>query len=324
MGNIALQIERTLSGNVASGESLIFESMTHVTGNISYDNATGGIIFMEPGRYIVNWFIIMQSADYAAGTVFTLSSPDGGTITGNSNTKTGEVVGTGILEVSTVPITFTLQNAGAGNCYFSDDVPVKALLVVTQDNLTEPVNARCFAVDQMAHILFQMLNAYSDTTWTVYTESLYAYSGMPLELYTAPNADKPGLLRLIDANNDYEAIPIEHITAIYPGDGTIYDPDFTYLTPPDSISRGCSHDFLASVQSYLPVGTAVTFGLGPAITASGDVYRSEYGVIVLSDTDGNTPIFIPSANILRIFIVGNAEESQPSGSTARPRIKITY
>ena len=48
-------------------------------------------------------------------------------------------------------------------------------------------------------------------------------SGMPFDLYTAPGSDKPGILRLKDANNDYEALPIDHITAIYPGDGTVYD-----------------------------------------------------------------------------------------------------
>ncbi len=322
MGNIALQIERTISGKIGPEENVIFDIVSHSTGNISYDNTTGIITFTETGRYVVNWSVVMQSSSYANGVVLALSSPNGDFIRGNSNTKTGEVVGIGIIEVTTVPTTFSLINTGTGNYYYSSKVPLKASLVITRDDLAEPVNMRCFAVDQFINILAQMIIVYSTTTWTVYTESLYSYSGIPLELYTAPNAEKPGLLRLIDANNDYEAIPIEHITAIYPGDGTLYDPTFTYLTPPDPIPHDCSSDLLAAVQSYLPVGTTVTMGLGPAISASGDVYRNEYGVVVLSDAGGNTPIFIASPNILRIFISGiTTTPRQPKG-IVKPVIKF--
>ncbi len=322
MGNIALQIERTLSGQIDPEENVIFDIVSHSTGNISYDNTTGIITFMETGRYVVNWWVVMQSSSYANGVVLALSSPKGDFIRGNSNTKTGEVVGIGIIEVTTVPITFSLINTGTGNYYYSSEVPLKASLVITRDDLAEPVNMRCFAVDQLTNILAQMIIAYSTTTWTVYTESLYSYSGIPLELYTAPNAGKPGLLRLIDVNNDYEAIPIEHITAIYPGDGTLYDPAFTYLTPPDTMPHDCNSDLLAAVQSYLPVGTAVTMGLGPAISASGDVYRNEYGLVVLSDAGGNTPIFIASPNILRIFVSGNTTTPQQLKGSIKPKISF--
>lgn len=322
MGNIALQIERTLSGNVDSGNNVIFEIVSHSTGNINYDNTTGIITFMEMGRYVVNWNVVIQSSNSANGVVFALSSPNGDTITGNSNTKTGEVVGIGIIEVTSVPITFSLKNTGTGDYYYSEQVPLKASLIITRDDFTEPVNMRCFAVDQLINILSQMLTAYSTTTWTVYTESLYDYSGTPLDLYTAPNAEKPGLLRLLDVNNDYEAIPIEHIAAIYPGDGTLYNPAFTYLTPPDPLPHDCNSDFLAAVQSYLPLGTTVSIGAGPAILALGDIYRNEYGVVVLSDDDGNTPIFVASPSIQRIYKSGNTTTpKQPNGSI-KPSITI--
>jgi hypothetical protein len=159
----------------------------------------------------------------------------------------------------------------------------------------------CFAVAQLANILSQMITAYSTTTWTVFSSSLASYSGVPLDLYTSPNATGPGILRLVDVNSDYEALPITNITAVYPGDGTVYNPAFSYLVSPDPLSPGCDTDMIAAVQFYLPLGTNVDIRLGPAIVATGDIYRNEYGVLVLSDADGNTPIFIATPHILRIF-----------------------
>ena len=159
----------------------------------------------------------------------------------------------------------------------------------------------CFAVNQLANILDQMITAYPSTTWTVFSSSLASYSGVPLDLYSSPNADGPGILRLVDVNNNYEALPIANITVVYPGDGTVYDQAFTYLTAPDPLPPGCDTNMIAAVQSYLPLGTSVDIRLGPAITATGNIYRNEYGVLVLSDAGGNTPIFIAVPHILRIF-----------------------
>lgn len=320
MGNIALQLERTISGGIAPEEIVIFDIVSHSTGNITYNSETGSITFEEPGRYRINWTGVMQSSSYSNGIVFAFTSGNGTAITGNTNVKTGEVVGIGILEVTEVPAVFTLQNSGTGNYYFSDTVPVKASLVITQDNINEAADSYCFAIDQMINILAQMINTYSENIWTVYTQSLYYYSGMPFELYTAPGADKPGLLRLIDVNGDYEAIPIEHIAAVYPGDGTVYDPGFTYLSLPDSLPHDCNYDLLAAIQAYLPAGTTAVFGLGPSISASGDVYRDEYGLVVLSDEAGNTPVFIAAANILRIFITGSGTGSRKS--SGKPQIRL--
>ena len=164
----------------------------------------------------------------------------------------------------------------------------------------------CFAVSQLANLLSQMISIYSTTTWTVYSESLASYSGVPLDLYTGTGASGPGFLRLVDTNTNYETIPITNITAVYPGDGTVYDPSLTYLTPPDPMPPGCDTDLIAAVQSYLPVGIAVgDIRLGSNISASGDVYQNELGILVLSDGSGNTPVFISTPHILRIFTTGN-------------------
>jgi hypothetical protein len=51
------------------------------------------------------------------------------------------------------------------------------------------------------------------------------------------------------------------------------------------------------------------------------IYRNEYGVVVLSDAEGNTPVFIATPHILRIFT-----ENDPTflletkGSSKKPSI----
>ena len=323
MGNVTLQLERKLLGDVGPAENVIFDIIPYSAGNINYDNTTGIITFNETGRYIVNWIVVLKSSSYANGVVLTLISSEGTEITGNTNVKSGQITGMGVIEIITAPATLSLKNTTNGSYYYSDRIPIKASLIVKKDDTAaEPTNMYCFAVSQLIHVLSQMITTYATNTWTVYSESLSNYSGVPLDLYTAPDAVNPGLLRLVDINGDYEIIPIENITAIYPGDGTVYNPEFTYLTPPDPLPVSCDSDMLAAIQSYLVVGTTVEMRLGPAVSASGDVYRNEFGVIVLSDTDGNTPVFIASPKILRIFITGNPPVSKQPVDSKKPKIEI--
>jgi hypothetical protein len=323
VSNIALQIERVASGSAAVSGNVIFDTTVYSNGNISYNSATGVITFQEAGRYLINWWAAIQSSSSPNGVIFTLSSSQGDALVGNSPQRTGEVVGVGIINVSTTPVTVSLVNTSLGSHVYSS-LPVKAALAVVQTDGTGGGGGStpCYAVNQLSNILSQMITAYSATTWTVYTESLYAFSGMPLELYTAPGAAGPGILRLVDVNGDYEALPIANITAIYPGDGTLYNPSFTYLAAPVPLPSGCDADLLASVQSYLPLETALTLNLGPSVSASGNVYKNEFGVLVLSDEAGNTPIFIASQHILRIFTNGSSVLKGMTSNNNKPTIAI--
>lgn len=324
MSNIALQIGRAATGNVGVLGNVIFDTTAYSAGNISYNNVTGVITFNEAGRYLINWWVSTQSSASPSGVAFALSSSQGDFLEGASPLKTGEVVGTGIINVSSGSVTVSLVNASPGSHAYALQTPLKAALTAVQVNTTtEPAETMsCFAVKQLTNILSQMITAYSTTTWTVYSESLASFSGMPLNLYAAPGATA-GILRLIDANGDYEALPIANITAIYPGDGTVYDPNFSYLNPPDPLPPGCDTDMLAAIQSYLmPVGTSVTLNLGPSISALGSVYQNKFGVLVLSDGSGNTPIFIPTPKILRIFTTGSSGLSETNSSEEKPKISI--
>ena len=107
-------------------------------------------------------------------------------------------------------------------------------------------------------------------------------------LYFAPDGADPALLILYDGTN-YESIPLTSITAIYVGDGTVYEDSITYLSQPMPLPVGCDTDLIAAIHTSLPLMTDVAFLLGPSTSASGLVYKNEYGLLVLSDAGGNTP-----------------------------------
>lgn len=316
MSKVALQIELQSAGMVMAGANVRFDTFVHSDGIIDYDSSTGVIIFKQTGRYLITWWVATQSST-SPGAGFALSPSLGNPLAGNSPLKTGTVSGTGVIDVSSLPFTLSLVNASINTLYYSTQVPLKATLVAVRDGGTADTMG-CFAVAQLAYILSQMITAYSTTTWSVYSSSLAVYSGTPLDLYRSPNATGPGLLRLVDVNGNYEALSIAHITAIYPGDGTVYSPTFTFIPSPSPLPAGCDTDLITAVQSYLPLGASVEIRLGPTIAASGNIYRNEYGVLVLSDAAGNTPVFIATPHILRTFT-----DSDPTASTSAPKSSST-
>ncbi len=135
MSNIALQIERLAAGTVATGDNVIFDSTIYSSGNISYNTITGVITFNEAGRYVLDWWVATQSSQSSNGAVFALSSSQGDFLEGDSPIKTGEVVGIGIIEVVEAPVTVSLVNASTHTFFYPTFVPLKATLVVVEDDI---------------------------------------------------------------------------------------------------------------------------------------------------------------------------------------------
>lgn len=136
MSDIALQIERTTAGAIESSANVIFDSVVFSAGNVSYNSMTGVITFNEAGRYVINWWVATQNSVSPNGMVFALSSSQGDFLEGNSPIQATEVVGVGIIEVTTAPVTVSLINANPGVVYYAVTVPLTATLVVVEDDLT--------------------------------------------------------------------------------------------------------------------------------------------------------------------------------------------
>ncbi|QLY81801.1 hypothetical protein [Clostridium intestinale] len=140
MSNSALHLERLNDQYIPSGSSVVFDNIVYNSGNIVYDPATGIITFTEAGRYILDWWVSTQTATAPNFLVFSLTSSQGDVLEGNSPVKTGEVVGFGIIDVLSVPVTVTLNYTSAGTAVLSSLVPVKATLVIVQDDIVSPTN----------------------------------------------------------------------------------------------------------------------------------------------------------------------------------------
>lgn len=351
MSNIAMQIERLAGGALSDISNVVFDSTLFSDGNIGYDKSTGNITIGEPGRYVISWWIATQSSPATNVPVFILYSSLGNVIKSNSPNITGEVVGFGIVDAVTAPFTISLTNNSASTINYSGFVPVKAMLTVYQNSnsgvgpvgrpgppgpmgpmgpqglqgpagpqgIQGPAGSQgslgstsyCFSIAQLAHVLSQLIEIYAGNTWTVYTSSLYSISGAPAGLYTSPDGSGAALLILFDGTN-YEYLPLTSITTIYLGDGTVYDDSITYLKQPSTLPRGCDTDLIAAIHTSLALLTDIALLLGPSTSASGQVYRNEYGLLVLSDADGNTPIFIVPSQIQDITVA-----SAPLLSAAR-------
>lgn len=365
MSNIALQLERLSGGVLPDINNVIFDKIVSFDGNVIYDNKTGVITFNNPGRYTINWWVSTQSSPTTDVAVFTLYSSLGDVLKSNSPNMPGQVVGFGIINTTSAPVNVYLTNNSAATINYSDNVPVKATLIVMQDNISSvgpgpmgpqgipgsigpagapgilgPVGpagppgapgpigpigslagtSYCFSVAQLSHMLKQLMDLYPSETWSVFTTNLYSSSGVPDKLYTSPKGTDPGLL-ILRNGSQYESIPLVAIAAIYLGGSTVYNDSLNYLIPPSPLPIGCDTDAIAALQNYLPLETDVLIMMG-AIQASGLVYKNEYGMLVLSDLDGNTPVFVVSSKIARIITDSEPLLNSRNSAAAKTKVSI--
>ena len=135
MSDVALQIELNSGSSVNALNNVIFDTITYSNGNISYNSTTGIITFNEAGRYEINWWVATQSSQATDGASFALSSSKGDFLVGASPIKKGEVVGIGIIDVVTAPVTLSLVNSSNATYFYAADVPLKASLIVVEDDI---------------------------------------------------------------------------------------------------------------------------------------------------------------------------------------------
>lgn len=134
MSDIALQIERNNAGAINTGDHVVFNNITFINGDISYNAATGEMTINKVGRYVFQWWVAVQSSASINGSTFVLSSSQGHLLYGNSPLKTDEVSGMGFIEINSVPVTVRLENSSSAAIYYSTIVPVKAALTVVTDH----------------------------------------------------------------------------------------------------------------------------------------------------------------------------------------------
>ena len=124
MSNIAMQLVLTSTTSVTVGNRVLFNTTLYSSGNITYNSSTGIITFLENGRYIIDWWLAVQTSNSTNGLAFSLTSSQGDNIISNSPIKTTQVYGMGIIDVLSAPVTLSLVNVSTFPVNFSTFVPV--------------------------------------------------------------------------------------------------------------------------------------------------------------------------------------------------------
>ncbi len=135
MSDNALLLECFVSGPLSVGDAIVFDNVEYSSGTISYNTSTGVITFNEAGRYIINWHVATLASASISGAVFILTNSQGDFQLSASPIKTGEVSGTGILDVVSPPVTAILINGSSNTFYFPPNLLVLATLVIVQDDI---------------------------------------------------------------------------------------------------------------------------------------------------------------------------------------------
>jgi len=301
-------MQRTASGTVTSTGNVLFNSTILNSGDITYNAVTGDITFHTVGKYNINWFVVTQTTGSQNNFVaFAVNTPTQSYM-GNAPQKTSEVYGEVFINVETVPYTIQLKNVSGGVAYLSSVVPIKANICISSVQESGSSDTMYdFQIAQLANILSQIIDLYPSTVIRVYVRGLYAIDGTPTELFSSSTG--PGLF-ITTIDEDIQAMPLNMITGVNLGTGTMYNDDITFLPAPTILPTGWDTNVITSVQDYLPVGTAcsVVFSIGNS--KEGEIYKDELGMLVVTTDDtGLEPVFVPATEASIIITTSSQSKS---------------
>ncbi len=294
MSDTVLQLQNNNNASVLNNNNVIFDETITMSGNISYDNATGVITISENGIYVIDWCLATQTTSASPGIVFKLVSDKGHDFDSNSQDKAGSMSGIAVLSVNEAPIHVSLINTSNATVFFSSTMVSKTNLRIVKLNSAD--NSSCFALDQFAHVLEQIVTIYQGAAVSIFSNRFATVSGTINSLYKAPDAGSIPLLLLGD---EPVAFSIDKIAILF-FSNSAYDDSITYLTPPDPFPQNCDTDLLKNIYNYVEVGDSISVTTGPTTSASGDVYINEYGIIVLADA--TSTIFLMTPHIFSIAV----------------------
>lgn len=314
MNNIVLQLQKNNDTSILNNNSIIFDETINIMGDISYNNVTGVVTISENGIYIIDWCVSPQSTSSSSPSViFKLISDKGDEFDSNSPIRPGSMSGIAVLEVDDAPINFSLVNVSNATVFFQNTVISKANLRVFNlgsSNITD--NSRCFALDQFANLLEQVVDIYHGASVSVFSNRLATISGTIDSLYKSADAGNVPML-ILESGGDPVVFNIDKIAILYLPN-SVYDDSITYLTPPNPFPQNCDTDLLKNVHDYISVGYTISVTTGPTTSASGDVYVNEYGIIVLADETSTIFLWVPQIFTITVDADPNLRSEKKSSS----------
>lgn len=304
MNNIILQLQKNNSSSILNNNNVLFDESIIEMGNISYDNATGIITISETGLYIIDWYAATQATSGSSGVIFKLVSDKGHEFDSNSPDKIGSMSGIAVLNADDVPVNISLVNASNADVFFTSPIISKANLRVFFLNSNAADNSRCFALNQFANVLEQLVTIYPGATVNIFSERLATITGPIYSLYKAPDSGSIPLL-ILGSETEQVAFNIDKITVLYFPDSA-YDDSITYLEPPEPFLQNCDTDLIKNIYSYVNVGDNISVTTGPTTSASGQVYINEYGIIVVADPTSTMFLMTPHIFSLSVDAPGRS------------------
>ena len=106
-----LSLVGSSAGTVAHGANVAFDALdSNNTLSVSYTPGSGSIIIGRTGTYLVNWWVAMENAQSTESVAFALSLNGSDVATSYSDIGGGQIYGTAIVNVSSIPSTLSLIN----------------------------------------------------------------------------------------------------------------------------------------------------------------------------------------------------------------------
>ena len=106
-----LSLVGSSAGSVANGACVTFDALnSNTTLGVSYTPGSGQIAVGRTGTYLVNWWVAIENAQGAESVAFALSLNGSDLATSYSDTGGGQIYGTAIVNVTSIPATLTLVN----------------------------------------------------------------------------------------------------------------------------------------------------------------------------------------------------------------------
>lgn len=132
LNGIQLQLIGSRGSKIGVNDTVLFDSAVNdQSTDISYNPLTGEFTIFKTGNYFVSWWIASEGTDIDNFIQFSILTDTLGKTTGATPLVTGQVSGSALLTINTVPTVLTLKNTSINNITFAE-TSVQANIVILQ------------------------------------------------------------------------------------------------------------------------------------------------------------------------------------------------
>lgn len=127
-----MQLVGGRQSQIAPGENVIFDTAINAqSADIGYDPLTGEFTVYRPGNYYVSWWIATDGVGAHTDIRFSIQVSAVSSVMGATPIVTGQLNGSALITVSTVPTTLALRNDTTDEIALAS-TPVQANIVILQ------------------------------------------------------------------------------------------------------------------------------------------------------------------------------------------------